>query len=44
MQKNKIVAKVFKVISSIGNGAFGEVWKVEHMKSKKQYAMKTESL
>ena len=32
--EGEIIAKNFKVISKIGKGAFGEIWKVMNVKTK----------
>ena len=37
-----IVAKNYQIISKIGNGAFGEIWKAVNLKTKVEYAVKFE--
>lgn len=39
-QKQEISKKDFTYNYIIGKGGFGKVWKVEHVKNKKKYAMK----
>jgi calcium-dependent protein kinase len=39
--KNENVTDVYKILHEIGKGAFGVVEEVEHLKTKKHFAMKT---
>lgn len=40
IQNIKIQKSYFQYMYIIGKGGFGKVWKVEHKKTKTQYAMK----
>lgn len=37
-----VIASNYKIIKKLGNGAFGEIWKAVHIKTKKSYAIKFE--
>lgn len=37
-----IIAKNYQIMSKIGNGAFGEIWKAVNLKTKQEYAVKFE--
>jgi serine/threonine protein kinase len=44
MQQDQIVAKNYKVLSKIGKGAFGEIWKAVHLKTEQEVAIKFEEI
>jgi serine/threonine protein kinase len=44
MEQNQIVAENYKIISKLGKGAFGEIWKAIHLKNKKEVAIKFEKI
>ena len=37
-----VIASNYKIIKKLGSGAFGEIWKAVHVKTKKSYAIKFE--
>ena len=39
-KEEKITRASFKFIEAVGQGGYGKVWKVEHLKSREVYAMK----
>ena len=41
-RRDDIIAKKYKVVSKIGSGAYGMVYHVRHLVTKKDYAIKTE--
>lgn len=41
--KDEEIGKNFLITKKIGSGAFGEIWKAVHKKTKKQYAAKFEN-
>lgn len=42
--EKEIVAKNYKIIKKLGKGAFGEIWKAVHLKTKQEYAIKFENI
>ena len=42
--KDLIVAKQYQLTEKLGNGAFGEIWKALHVKTKAEYAIKFEEI
>ena len=42
MSEGMIVAKNYQLIGKLGSGAFGEIWRAFHVKTKQEYAVKLE--
>ncbi len=42
--KGQIIGKKYKIISKLGKGAFGEIWKAQHLTNGKQVAVKFEDM
>jgi serine/threonine protein kinase len=42
--EGKIVANNYKLVKKLGSGAFGQIWKAEHLKTKEQVAIKFEDV
>lgn len=42
--KGQIIGKKYKIVSKLGKGAFGEIWKAQHLTNGKQVAVKFEDM
>lgn len=42
MRQNTVIAKNYKLISKLGRGAFGEIWRAFHTNTKEEVAIKFE--
>ena len=42
--ENRIVAKHYRLIKKLGSGAFGQIWKAVHEKTKEEVAIKFEDV
>lgn len=42
--EGKVVANNYKLVKKLGSGAFGQIWKAEHLKTKEQVAIKFEDV
>jgi len=44
IMEGEIVARHYKITEKLGKGAFGEIWKAVHRKTKCEFAIKFESI
>ena len=42
--EGEVVAKHYKITKKLGKGAFGEIWKAVHKKTKQEFAIKFEPI